>query len=125
MKNFAAKLFLIVVVASGLSTVAWAGGTTAAAAERMTRYFRVDAYDTNFHTFYVEPDTRTTIRITGDGDTDLDAYVKDEEGDVIVEDLRTTTDGYLTFFSRYGGLYTVTVDNTGHVYNRYKLEIMN
>jgi len=61
------------------------------------------------------------IAISGDGDTDLDLYVYDENGNLVGSDTDYTDDCYVSFRPRWTGSFKVVVKNLGNVYNRYIL----
>lgn len=125
MKNFAAKLFLMVVVVSGLSTLALASGNAAlnSISGTIVRYFTVGAFDTNTHSIYLEAGKIVYVRATGDESTDLDMYVTDASDELIVSDERSSTDGYVKFTPQYAGYYYIDIDNTGAEDNYYKLVV--
>ncbi len=61
------------------------------------------------------------ISVRGDGDTDLDLYVYDENGNLVASD----TDGLdycvVQFNPKWTGRFRIVVRNLGSVYNRYTL----
>lgn len=59
------------------------------------------------------------ILVSGDGDTDLDVYVYDSNGNLIDSDTDWTDDCYLRWVPRWTGRYTIKVVNRGGVYNKY------
>ncbi len=59
------------------------------------------------------------ILVSGDGDTDLDLYVYDSNGNLIASDSDYTDDCYVSWIPAWTGKYTVKVVNRGGVYNRY------
>ena len=61
------------------------------------------------------------IAAIGDGDTDLDLYVYDENGNFIKSDTDYTDNCYVSFYPKWTGLYKVVVKNRGSVYNDYVL----
>ncbi|MDR1456074.1 MAG: hypothetical protein LBJ01_10515 [Tannerella sp.] len=61
------------------------------------------------------------VAISGDGDTDLDLYVYDENGNLIDSDADYTDDCYVSFLPKWTGAFKILVKNRGHVYNRYVL----
>lgn len=61
------------------------------------------------------------ILVSGDGDTDLDLYVFDENGNLIAKDDDNTDDCYVRFIPKWTGSFKVVVKNLGNVYNRYLL----
>lgn len=61
------------------------------------------------------------IGVSGDGDTDLDLYVYDSNGNLIEQDTDYTDDCYVRWVPKWTGRYIVKIVNRGPVYNRYVL----
>lgn len=61
------------------------------------------------------------IFVSGDGDTDLDLYIYDENGNLIDKDDDYTDDCYCRWSPKWTGLFTVKIVNRGNVYNRYTM----
>ncbi len=61
------------------------------------------------------------ILVSGDGDTDLDLYVYDSNGNLIAQDTDYSDDCYVRWVPAWTGRYIVKVVNRGPVYNRYVL----
>lgn len=61
------------------------------------------------------------VLVSGDGDTDLDLYVLDENGRVVASDTDMTDTCLATWMPRYSGVYTIKIVNRGSVYNEYTL----
>lgn len=59
------------------------------------------------------------ILVSGDGDTDLDLYVYDSNGNLIAEDTDYSDDCYVRWVPAWTGRYTVRIVNRGPVYNRF------
>ncbi len=59
------------------------------------------------------------ILVSGDGDTDLDLYVYDSNGNLIASDTDYTDDCYVSWVPRWTGNFIVKIVNRGRVYNRY------
>jgi len=62
---------------------------------------------------------RATIVVSGDGDTDLDLYVYDDMGNLIVKDDDYSDDCVVNWVPRWTGQFTIKVVNRGNVYNQY------
>ncbi len=73
-----------------------------------------DNYQINFVANYL-----AEIAISGDGDTDLDLYVYDSNGNLIVSDTDYSDDCYVSWVPAWTGRFVVKVVNRGSVYNRY------
>ncbi|GHT14163.1 hypothetical protein AGMMS4956_11500 [Bacteroidia bacterium] len=61
------------------------------------------------------------ILVVGDGDTDLDLYVYDQNGNLIASDTDYTDDCYVRWVPKWTGVYTLKIINRGRVYNDYEL----
>lgn len=61
------------------------------------------------------------VALSGDGDTDLDLYVYDSNGNLIASDTDYTDDCYVSWTPRWTGRFTIKVVNRGRVANRYVL----
>lgn len=59
------------------------------------------------------------VTVVGDGDTDLDLYVYDENGNLIDKDADYSDDCVVTFTPRWTGVFVIKVVNRGNVYNSY------
>jgi hypothetical protein len=61
------------------------------------------------------------ILVSGDGDTDLDLYVYDSNGNLIVKDDDYTDDCYVRWIPAWTGNFIVKIVNRGPIYNNYVL----
>ena len=61
------------------------------------------------------------VAVSGDGDTDLDLYVYDENGNLVASDVGTTDRAVATWTPRWTGPFTIRVVNLGNVYNEYRI----
>lgn len=59
------------------------------------------------------------VLVSGDGDTDLDLYIYDSNGNLIAADTDYTDDCYVNWIPAWTGRYTIRVVNRGRVYNDY------
>lgn len=57
--------------------------------------------------------------VIGDGDTDLDLYIYDANGNLIDKDDDYTDNCVCTWVPRWTGTFTIKIINRGRVYNRY------
>lgn len=62
------------------------------------------------------------IYVEGDGDTDLDCAVYDENGNLIASDTDYTDSCLLEWQPRWTGPFTLAISNLGPVYNNYCVE---
>ena len=75
-----------------------------------------DTYNVSFVKGYL-----AEVALSGDGDTDLDLYVYDSNGNLIASDTDYTDDCYVNWIPAWTGRYTIKVVNRGGVANRYVL----
>jgi hypothetical protein len=61
------------------------------------------------------------VLVSGDGDTDLDLYVYDENGNLVESDTDYTDDCYVRWYPKWTGTFVVKVVNRGRVHNDYVL----
>lgn len=59
------------------------------------------------------------VLVSGDGDTDLDLYVYDSNGNLISCDTDYSDDCYVRWVPAWTGRYTIRIVNRGPVYNRF------
>ncbi|GHU82020.1 hypothetical protein FACS189468_5690 [Spirochaetia bacterium] len=62
-----------------------------------------------------------TVFVSGDGSTDLDLYVYDENGNLIAYDEDYSDDCLVRWNPRWTGSFIIVVKNLGRVWNRYTL----
>ena len=74
----------------------------------------VDTYQISFIANYL-----AEIVVSGDGDTDLDLYVYDSNGNLIASDTDYSDDCYVSWVPKWTGRFIVKVVNRGPLYNRY------
>jgi hypothetical protein len=65
----------------------------------------------------------TVIRLSGDGDSDLDLLVFDENGNLIAEDLSYSDQAMAIVEPRWTGQFTVRVINAGARANAYTITL--
>jgi len=61
------------------------------------------------------------ITVVGDGDTDLDLFVFDDNGNLVISDTGSTDVAGVSFVPSYTRRYTMLVKNLGSVYNVYTI----
>jgi hypothetical protein len=61
------------------------------------------------------------VVVSGDGDTDLDLYVYDANGNLIASDSDPSDDCVVGFTPRWTGSFTIRIVNRGPFANRYVL----
>lgn len=81
----------------------------------------VNAGSTDSYTIKFAGNRLAEVFVSGDGDTDLDLYVYDANGNLIVYDNDYTDDCYVCWTPAWTGSFTIKIKNRGNVYNRYVL----
>lgn len=109
----------------GLSLAAAAAAPQMARADRPdgpgNAVTRVYAHQSDHYTVTFIGGRVATVIVSGDGDTDLDLFVRDQFGNLVASDTGPGDDCVVTFIPRWTGRYTIEVRNLGDVYNRYVL----
>lgn len=59
------------------------------------------------------------VLVCGDGDTDLDLFVYDSNGNLVGKDTDYSDDCYVPWVPAWTGRYTIRIVNRGPVYNRF------
>lgn len=59
------------------------------------------------------------VLVSGDGDTDLDLYVYDSNGNLITSDTDYSDDCYVRWVPAWTGRYTIRIVNRGPIFNRF------
>ncbi|MBD5369634.1 MAG: hypothetical protein HDR80_00590 [Bacteroides sp.] len=85
------------------------------------KYDVVKANTTDVYTIKFYGDRLAEIGVSGDGDTDLDLYVYDSNGNLIESDTDYSDDCYVSWVPRWTGNFKVKIVNRGRVANRYLL----
>ena len=83
----------------------------------------VNAKSTDVYTVRFYPYQVANIYVSGDGDTDLDLYVYDHNGNLIVKDDSYNFDAGVTFIPYCDCPFKIKIVNRGNVYNKYVLYI--
>ena len=81
---------------------------------------RVKAHSTDVYTVTFRGGVEAWVYVSGDGDTDLDILVYDENGNFVCDD-ESCDDSGCTFTPRWTGKYKIKVVNKGNVYNQYQI----
>lgn len=82
---------------------------------------RVAANSTDTYVLAFKSGIPAEIFVSGDGDTDLDLYIYDENGNSIAYDDDYSDDCYVCWTPAWTGKFVVQIVNRGSVYNQYVL----
>lgn len=80
----------------------------------------VKAFGTDVITLRFKGGENAVVTISGDGDTDLDLFVYDENGTLIASDTGGSDNCRVRFFPKKNGIFKIKVKNLGNVYNHYQ-----
>lgn len=82
---------------------------------------RVEAFATDYFTESFRGGEYAHVSIVGDGDTDLDLYIYDENGNEICAALGYTDRESCGFTPRWTGSFRIEVRNLGNIWNAYTI----
>ena len=82
---------------------------------------KVNANSTDRFTINFRANERAVVYVEGDGDTDLDLFIYDENGNLIAQDIDNTDSCIAAWTPKWSGSFIIRVKNRGNVYNRYNL----
>ncbi len=82
---------------------------------------RVEAYDTDVFEIDFRGGETALVVLRGDGDTDLDLFVYDENDNLVAVDDDSTDQCVARWTPRWTGTFRVEVRNLGDVFNRYTI----
>jgi hypothetical protein len=82
---------------------------------------RVDARTNDWYTIPFRGGEQARLAVVGDGDTDLDLYVYDENGNLVCSDTDYTDRLVCAWNPVWTGNFRVKISNLGRVYNEYVL----
>lgn len=79
------------------------------------------AHDYDLYRITMRGGELAVVTVVGDGDTDLDLYIYDSNGNLVAQDIDFTDRCVCTWTPRYTQTYRIKILNRGSVYNRYVL----
>ena len=82
---------------------------------------RVEAYSSEWGTWDCTGSGWLVVEMQGDGDTDLDLFIYDPNGNEVGSDQRFDDFGRVRVFVRRGQEYMIEVRNLGNVWNAFTL----
>ena len=122
-RTIVGRLVVAGVLGCGVTGFAAAGRADDAGFGGPTPGLRVPAKGSDTHSFTFRKGTRVNITVRGDGDTDVDLFVYDENGRLVAKDDELTDVCIVAFTPEETGRFRVEVKNLGNVYNEYRMEI--
>jgi hypothetical protein len=114
-----------VVLGAAVAVTLAAAQPVAAQGRGFQRIDTVQAYDTDVWRVWVPGNRQVTVRVVGDGDTDLDLFVYDaHSGRLFGSDVDYTDYCVTSFRSPFGGRWLeIHVTNLGRVWNQYEIRV--
>lgn len=82
-------------------------------------YDAVNGNSTDIYQISFIANVLAEILVSGDGDTDLDLYVYDSNGNLIASDESYSDDCYVCWIPAWTGKFFVKIVNRGPIYNNY------
>jgi len=82
---------------------------------------RVEKYSRNSYTADFKASQLAEVVVIGDGDTDLDLFIFDHNGNLISSDTDYTDRCYVSWRPLFTGEFTIVIENLGAVYNEFIL----
>lgn len=83
----------------------------------------VNAYTTDTYTVTFKGGEEATVLVSGDGDTDLDLYIYDENGNLIESDTDSLDTMLCSWTPKWTGKFKIKIKNLGSVKNYYTMWI--
>ena len=87
----------------------------------IVHYDLVRARDTDIYRIRFRGREYAEVCVVGDGDTDLDLYIYDQNGNLVCSDTDYTDRMYCSWTPRWTGPFEIEIENLGTVYNEYRL----
>ena len=97
------------------------GKTKGARHGAIVTYERVLARSSDYYAIKFNGGETARVLVSGDGDTDLDLYVYDENGNMICSDVDSTDQTFCVWTPNWTGTFRIKIKNLGSVYNEYSL----
>lgn len=97
------------------------GGTLGSTQGAISHTDTVVAGHADLYTITFRAGEIARVGVVGDGSTDLDLYVYDENGNLIASDTDATDRCLVEFTPKWTGAFRVRIVNNGMVYNQYVL----
>lgn len=88
-----------------------------------THYDCVSGNSTDSYTIRFRGNEIACVVVSGDGDTDLDLYVYDQNGNLITKDIDYSDDCVVTWTPAWTGSFTIKIKNRGRISNCYTMAV--
>ena len=108
----------LITTALAAATTLWAGAALAGSQSES-----IDANDTAAFSWTADASGEIIVSIDGDGETDLDLFVYDDNGNLLGADRSLDDDEQVRLTVREGREYEIQVQNLGNVTNEFDLEM--
>ncbi len=114
-----AKIFVVVALLATNMSVSLAGPDRGpvAGVRRVSAFSSMDFVET------LRGNEFTTVTIAGDGDTDLDIYVWDANGNLVARAIGLTDRESVSFVPNFTSTYRIEIRNLGNVWNQFAISI--
>jgi hypothetical protein len=112
-----AKIFVVVLLLGATSAASFASPVRGPLSDTA----RCPANRTIFYNEVFRGGENATVSIVGDGDTDLDLYVYDANGNLIARAVGLSDRETISFFPFQTGTFRIEVRNLGNVWNQYTI----
>lgn len=99
------------------SFITFAGSVNGPQHKRST----VNANSTDVYNIVFEEQRLATVRVSGDGSTDLDCYVYDNNDNLVGEDVNSLDECLIMFTPKWTGKFKVKIRNLGSQPNEYSI----
>lgn len=97
------------------------GGTLGSTTGPIVHNGRIDARSRLTYQVTFQAGELARVAVVGDGDTDLDLYIFDQNGNLIVQDIDFSDRCLVEWTPRWTGTFYIRIVNRGSVYNRFVL----
>jgi hypothetical protein len=113
------KLFIIILVlaTSFISTNSYAGAVPGPI------HFKdvIKPMDTNIYYGIFKKDDISVLKISGDGSTDFDCYLYDENNNHVAEDIRGIDECLIVWSPKWTGKFKIVIRNLGAACNEFTI----
>ncbi len=123
------KIFTLMIMVSAILAFNSASATTIERERPIdNKYYsnndeKVEGSANELYKIYFDANEKVNISVMGDGDTDLDLYIFDEDENLVAFDTDYTDKCTCNFTTETSGNYIIVVKNCGTFVNYYSLNI--